>query len=92
MGLFSWLRGRTANTGAITPNAGPAGEYEASMNFDIGTVRPFLLRLHDRREMDFDVEALARFTEETEAEAERETIVIIRLAEPNTDAISGLHG
>ena len=74
MGLFSRLFGNKEDSNS---HAGPAsaGEYEASMNFDLETVRPFLHRLQDRRRLVFDVDRLARFAEETSVENERETAV-----------------
>ena len=78
MGIFSRLFGnRAAAQPAVTPPEGPLREYEASMNFDLETVRPFLARLRDNRKLDFDVEALARYAEQTELEDERELSLVV---------------
>ena len=71
MGLFGRLFGKD---GDETPTGGEAGGtlHEASMNFDLEHVRPFLERLRDRRGIGFDVEAMARFTAETPVETERD--------------------
>ena len=71
MGLFGKLFGG-GNGGEAQATAPDAGPFEASMNFDLGNVRPFLERLRDRRGIAIDVETMARFAEETAVEDERE--------------------
>ncbi|KLE34276.1 hypothetical protein [Aurantiacibacter luteus] len=69
MGLFGKLFG---GGGEKDPKPLAPATCEASMNFDLENVRPFLQRLHERRGIGLDVDALARFAEETEPEDERE--------------------
>ena len=73
MGIFSWLFGDRASA-QPAPSPTPEGhgtEYEASMNFDLDTVRPFLQRVRDKRGVDFDVDALTQYAEQTEIDTER---------------------
>ena len=67
MGLLRWLFGRGEKGGRAAASA----TYESSMNFDLENVRPFLQRLHERRGIGLDVDALVRFAEETPVEEER---------------------
>ena len=76
MSFLRRLFGGSASTVSVSGPSGrgqAAGPYESSMNFDMEHVRPFLERLRDRQAIGFDVDALARFTEETEVQDERKT-------------------
>ncbi|WP_086606765.1 hypothetical protein [Erythrobacter donghaensis] len=69
MSFLRRLFGRDAPDGAAP--VAPSEIFEASMNFDLENVRPFLERLRDRRGIGFDVDALVPFTSGTEVNEER---------------------
>jgi hypothetical protein len=50
-------------------------QYEASMNFDLENVAPFLQRLNANLSLGLDVPSLAQFTAQTELEDERSVVV-----------------
>lgn len=85
MSLWRKLFGGGGDAGGAATATSGSELIEASMNFDLENVRPFLERLRDRRGIGFDVDALAEFATGTPVNDERQMQVAVLFADRPVD-------
>jgi hypothetical protein len=70
-----------------TGNANPGEIHEASMNFDLARVRPFIARLEQRLALGLNVERLSQFAAMTRVDQDRSMTVAVDFAGKKTPLV-----
>jgi hypothetical protein len=76
--FIATLFGAVGASAATTAAAAPPPAHEASMNFDMENVKPFLERINSKLSLGLDSDKLTKFTMETEFDQERSLHLIVK--------------